>query len=401
MNLVVLEAGLVKTATIRRMVINGEMAKYIPVATVGGCRAAKLMTVLSAALLLLALLLAVQLAPVSCKDPVKANKRPVFFSEYKLRSSIVSLNEEIRELKKELMRDVSKIYLNMKHDPIIGFHEAATSRSDGSLALLLIAEEFADLVVKRFVIQRRVLAGLKVAFFKFLPIDTLKRLIDRYQAYDWLKGLNQIDLRQVFPGFQENQYVQLYNLIELRALTRAADDAMALVGDNMKRVINTLQLVALDRRLNIAEEDINRIAMYGAKVLDYYRDRIVNKQLELHNRFEIFLKHSSKLADTIGGQKRFLQFIDKTIDVEALDIELSRAAFSLELPPTTSNQIIRRNSPLWVPKKILDMIDEDRVVLMKNVELTKALIDIDQRWQDGDVADWQAQVSRQLCKSHF
>lgn len=135
-----------------------------------------------------------------------AEKRHIFFSEYKLRSTVESLNDELRELKRELMRDITSIYLDMKTDATFGFQRAlaAAKRADspqaGPLAFLLMAEEMASIALKRFIIQRRLLAGLKLAYVKFLPLDTLKRLYQRFQSYAFLKDLNQVDLRPSLPA---------------------------------------------------------------------------------------------------------------------------------------------------------------------------------------------------------
>lgn len=191
--------------------------------------------------------------------------------------------------------------------------------------------------------------------------------------------------------------MQLYQLIELRAKVRAADDTLALSADEMRRIINTIQMGVLDRQLGLDEDERKHMARHAGRLLEFYLERVVSPQRRLHDQFELFMERAGELVRAMGGRKRFLQFVDKTIDVEALDIDLSQAAHTLELPPTINKQMIRQSEVKWAPRLLLDLVDADRRVLMMQPALMKRLLFIDQRWAEEDVADWTLQVSRQVC----
>lgn len=140
----------------------------------------------------------------------KSNKRPIFFSELKLRNVIEQTNSDLRQLKRDFMNQMTDIYLRMRMDSQVG-HEAATaprkrdSRASapvGATMNMLIAEQFAEIVVKRYVIQRRLLTGLKLAFVKLLPMKTLVVLYQKYKSFEWLRDQSQVDLRPKFPNMR-------------------------------------------------------------------------------------------------------------------------------------------------------------------------------------------------------
>lgn len=125
--------------------------------------------------------------------------RPVFFSELKLRQVIQSTNYELRQLKRDFMKQMTDDYLGFKLNSKIGFERAKTGTSSAASANLLMAEEFADIVMKKHIIQRRLLTGLKLAYLKFLPMQTLVSLYRRYKSFEWLIDQTQVDLRPKFP----------------------------------------------------------------------------------------------------------------------------------------------------------------------------------------------------------
>lgn len=132
------------------------------------------------------------------------HKHPVFFSEYKLRSLIEVAQAELRQLKRDFVSHMTDIYFAMKSDPLIAKKSEPSGEDNGRksaavLAFNMMTEQFGDLVVRRHIIQRRLLAGLKVAFVKFLPLRTIKRLMEKFPSYSWLKGQSQVDLRPKFP----------------------------------------------------------------------------------------------------------------------------------------------------------------------------------------------------------
>lgn len=129
----------------------------------------------------------------------KPAKHPVFFSELRLRSIVEQANADLRQLKRAYVEDMTNIYLPMKLDPTLGFEVARLGESQIASAQMLVAAEFGDIVKKKYVIQRRLLTGIKLAFVKFLPMNTLVRLYKRYKSFAWLKDQTQVDLRPKFP----------------------------------------------------------------------------------------------------------------------------------------------------------------------------------------------------------
>lgn len=127
-----------------------------------------------------------------------ANKHPVFFSELKLRSVVEATNADLRELKRAFMKHMTDIYLQLKLDSSLGFEVAREAKTPAASANMLMAEELAHIVIKRHIIQRRLLTGLKMAFVKFLPMPTLVKLHQKYKSYQWLANQTQVDLRPRF-----------------------------------------------------------------------------------------------------------------------------------------------------------------------------------------------------------
>lgn len=128
--------------------------------------------------------------------PPPPGKRAVFYSELRLRSAVQTANYDLRQLKRAFMQQMTDIYLALKMDPTIGYRLAQQTDSEVASANILVAAEFADIAIKKFTVERRLLAGLKLAFVKFMPMDTLVRLYKRYRSYQWLRYQSQVDLRR-------------------------------------------------------------------------------------------------------------------------------------------------------------------------------------------------------------
>ena len=137
---------------------------------------------------------------LSSQENIWATKHPVFLSELRLRSIVEQANTDLRQLKRAYIEDMTEIYLPMKLDPTLGFEVARLGSTPAASALMLVAEEFGDIVKRKYVTQRRLLTGIKLAYVKFLPMNTLVRLYKRYKSFAWLKDQTQVDLRPKFPN---------------------------------------------------------------------------------------------------------------------------------------------------------------------------------------------------------
>lgn len=131
---------------------------------------------------------------------LRPGKRAIPHSEYQLRDTIRELNDGLRQLKRDFTEYITSIYLKMKSNPDIGVEVGKIGDRAASIGQTLLGEQFADIVIKQHLIKRRLLAGLKVGFAKFLTIETLKRLVERYQSFSWLKQAQQVDLRPEFKN---------------------------------------------------------------------------------------------------------------------------------------------------------------------------------------------------------
>lgn len=139
--------------------------------------------------------------PPERRQPKEQRRRPVLQSEAKLRDVIEQTNLELRQLKRDFMQQMLDVYLRLKLHPRLGYERARDGRAPAASANLLIAEEFASMAVKRHIIQRRLLAGLKLLFVKLLPMDTLVRLHRRHgPTFGWIRDQEQIDIRAPFAG---------------------------------------------------------------------------------------------------------------------------------------------------------------------------------------------------------
>jgi len=72
---------------------------------------------------------------------------------------------------------------------------------------MLLAEQFAEIAMHKFIIQRRLLAGLKSAFVRFMPARTLVRLYRRYDSFAWLRHQSQCDLKRRLPAHTKGEYL--------------------------------------------------------------------------------------------------------------------------------------------------------------------------------------------------
>lgn len=330
-------------------------------------------------------------------------RRPVFFSELKLRSVVESTNLELRQLKRDFMRQISDVYLALKLHPDVGFEQARDRQTHAASANILLAQELAQMVIEKHIAQRRLLTGLKLAFIKLLPMQTLVNLYRRYKSFEWLKDQQQVDVRPKFPGAKENQFVILYNLIELRARVRASDDVLALVEDNMRRVLQTVQWYLVESRHGpeVTGQELDALASNAKQVLDFYLDEVVEWRQKVHGRYAAFLKNAGRLADMLGGggHAQLIEFIDRLINVEALDIDLNEEAKSLEYPPTITAEMIANVQKRWVPWYVLKSLEEDRKLLVGNRERVLHLVAQDRSTREADLQEWAQNLASYLCRN--
>lgn len=327
-------------------------------------------------------------------------KRPIYFSEYKLRSMIEASNGQLRQLKRDFLKSITSVYFNMKLDDKIGITNARRGET-AAIASILIAEEFANIAIKKHIIQRRVTSGLRVAFLRFLSIDTLKLLTENFKSYKWLDYRTKVDLRAKFPNAQETQYVQLYSLIKLRANLRAADDILVLTSNNIKRILKIVQWFLFEQRRGGKDlSDSQTIVMrdHVKKILNYYVEIIGYQQKQLED-FDKYLAFASRLAKLIGGQREFMKEIDKIIDEECLDIDLSWDAENLELPPTINENMIINIERKWIPKRVLESLNEDREILLRFKRDIRPLVALEPELEDVDVGGWCSNSLNELNRS--
>lgn len=328
-------------------------------------------------------------------------RRPIYFSEFKLRSMIEASNGQLRQLKRDFVKSITSVYFNMKLDNEIGI-TSATRGETAAIASILMAEEFANIVIRKHIIQRRVTSGLKVAFLRFLSLDTLKLLTENFKSYKWLDYKTKVDLRAKFPNAKENQYVQLYNLIKLRANVRAADDIVVLTSDNMKRILKIIQWFLIEQKRG--SKDLNSsqtLAMrdHVKKMLNYYMNEVFGYQQKQQEEFDKYLVPATRLSKLIGGEKEFMKEIDKIIDEECLDIDLSWDAGNLDLPPTINENMINNIERKWIPKRVLESVNEDRKVLLRYKKDIKPLVSLEPELEDVDLGGWCSNSLLKLKRS--
>lgn len=318
-------------------------------------------------------------------------RRPIYFSEFKLRSMIEASNGQLRQLKRDFVKSITSVYFNMKLDNEIGI-ESAKRGETAAIASILMAEEFANIVIRKHIIQRRVTSGLKVAFLRFLSIDTLKLLTEHFKSYKWLDYNTKVDLRERFPNAKETQYVQLYNLIKLRANARAADDILVLTSDSMKRILKIVQWFLFEQKRGGNKDlDASQLILmqnHVKKILTYYMDEVIGYQKEQQEDFDRQLIPASRLAKLVGGEREFMREIDKIIDEECLDIDLSWDAENLDLPPTINENMIKNIERKWIPNRVLESMNEDREVLLRYKRDIGSFISLESELDDVDLGGW-------------
>lgn len=324
---------------------------------------------------------------------------PVYLSERKLRSAIVNLNEDLRQLKRDFIEDATRIYLRVGQHSKVG-REAAKRGRIPAIAAHLAGEEFGEILVKKHITERRLLSGLKAAFVKLLPLPTIKRLMASFQSYRWLSGSNHYDLRPRFDADAgQLQFVQIYDVIELRARLRAADDVLSLSSDNIKRILNVAQefLIENTYSLDTTAPELAALAELLPQMMQYYLNQVVYARANLAKAYEQKLACIGDIAAMAGGERDFLRLVDEIVDTIGLDIDLNSDARGLELPPTINEEIIVNIERKWIPRTMLDSMKEERELLLKQRRHTKRFLQFDGDKYEDDLANWIYQMDETIA----
>lgn len=314
---------------------------------------------------------------------------PVYLSERRLRSLIDNMNKDLRQMKREFIEDATSLYLRV--DETKKIDRAALERGRiPAVAAHLASEEFAEILIKKHATERRLLSGLKAAFVKLLPLGTIKRLMAKFNSYRWLRGAHHYDLTPRFQGVGQLQLVQIYEMLELRARLRAADDVLTLTSDHIKRILSVAQDFLIENKYSLDSTDRELAAMAEVlpEMLQYYLNQVVYARANVARAYEEKLVCIGDVTAMAGGEQDFLKLIDEIIDTIGLDIDLNQEANSLELPPTINEDIIANVERKWIPRAMLDSIRTERELLLKHRRHTQRFLDFDGDKYDNDLANW-------------
>lgn len=198
---------------------------------------------------------------------------------------------------------------------------------------------------------------------------------------------------------EENEFVVLYTLIELRARARAADDVLALSSDNIRRILQAAQwyLVESNHGPEVSGKELELLARHTSKIVNFYHKHLVEWQRKVRNNFETYMASAQSLIEFMGSREKFLNFVDQLINIEALDIDLSKEAASLDLPPTITNEMIKNVEKKWVPSYVLKSVEEDRRLLIKVRKQIEEFVGPDPEKQDADMARWAGNIAAYIC----
>ena len=155
------------------------------------------------------LLMASMVAPYSADGPKSVEK---------IVSIVGNSNFQLRQLKRDLMDQTLNVYFRLKLDGSLGFKRVSSDESGLAAANLLMAEEFATIMIKQHIIQRRIYTGLKFAFTRLLPMQILKRLA-KERPYMWLKKQHRLVLLDDFPRVKGEYYNYDYFFVQLTSST--------------------------------------------------------------------------------------------------------------------------------------------------------------------------------------
>lgn len=327
---------------------------------------------------------------------------PVYLSERKLRGSIVNLNEDLRQLKRDFIEDATSIYLRVGQDSRVGRAAAARARIP-ALAAHLAVEEFGQILIKKHIAERRLLSGLKAAFVKLLPMPSIKRLMAKFASYRWLRGSHHYDLSPRFEGAGQLQFVQIYEMIELRARLRVADDVLTLTSEHIKRILAVVEDFLIENKfsLDTTGRELAAMAELLPQMLQFYLNQVVYARSNIAKAYGEKLACIGDITAMANGEEDFLKLIDELLDTIGLDIELNEVAHSLELPPTINEEILANLERKWIPRKMLDSVKEERQLLLKHRRHVKRLLEFNGDKYDDDLANWIYQMSETIAERSY
>jgi len=189
--------------------------------------------------------------------------------------------------------------------------------------------------------------------------------------------------------------------VEKRARLRAADDVLALTADNMQRLLQTLQwfLVESKHGPQASGAQLEALARNAKRVLSFYLDQLAEWAAKQRKEYRQAKRLAADLEEQLGGRDSLLRFVDQTINLEALDIDLNVATEELSLPPTISKQMVDNLALKWMPSLVLKSVEEDRRLLIERRAQIMPLVRLDARKMDTDLGEWTANILRYVCSN--
>lgn len=166
----------------------------------------------------------------------------------------------------------------------------------------------------------------------------------------------------------------------------------------MSRIYKTIRGVLLAApKEQLSRPEMGALASHSNRLLEYYLREIVAFKSDAQLAFERQMDSARPLIESYGGEQKFLGFVDRTIDTEALDIDLNKEATSLELPPTINEEMIDNIERRWLPSNVLEAANADRAFLLqtKNKRIIKDWVLVSDDHKDGESAP--AELAR-LCE---
>lgn len=196
----------------------------------------------------------------------------------------------------------------------------------------------------------------------------------------------------------------MYTLIDLRARLRAADDISTLTSDNMRRILRTIQWFLIERKYeqgSVNSSELYAMSKYANKMAKFYLDQVIGHEESLRKSFDLHRQGARRLFAIVGGEQEFWRFVDSVIDSEALDIHLNNEANSLEQPPTINEQMIDNIESRWIPKRVLESINEDRSGLLEDKTEIRHLVKLNQETSEIDLPSWLMKTIMYLGKTSY
>ena len=192
--------------------------------------------------------------------------------------------------------------------------------------------------------------------------------------------------------------MQLYSLVGLRARVRAAEDALTLTADQMRRLLHLMEGVLVRGKPALANgNQLAALMGYSAKVLSFYQNQVLDSRNRLREAYERQLELAGPLALLAGGRSELLARIDALLDSEALDVHLNEEASSLEFPPTINEPMLKQLERKWIPSKLLDSLELDRRQLLAQRQRLRPLLLGAKQRDEQELAELASYLSLYIC----